>query len=116
MIGFANTVLHFKEFLLVNIRPGVFLPIDNTCLQSTVDLFKGQQFLTIFTEEVRKANAQATAINAQSKQAIIDAGGTVRTLSPQQRQLWVDTMKPVWQQFVDDIGQDVIDAAVAANN
>lgn len=73
------------------------------------------QFLTIFKEETQAANAKATAINAKSKDEIIKAGGNVRTLSPEQRQVWVDTMKPVWAKFADDIGQDVIDAAVASN-
>ncbi len=72
------------------------------------------QFITIFKEETNKANAKATAINEQSKQEIIKAGGIVRILSPTQRKLWIDTMKPVWAKFADDIGQDVIDAAVAA--
>jgi C4-dicarboxylate-binding protein DctP len=72
------------------------------------------QFVTIFKEETNKANAKATAINEQSKQEIIKAGGVIRSLSPAQRKIWVDTMKPVWAKFADDIGQDVIDAAVAA--
>ena len=72
------------------------------------------QFLTIFKEETNKANAKATAINERSKQEIIKAGGTVRTLTPAQRKVWVDTMKPVWAKFARDIGQGVIDAAVAA--
>ncbi|MEP3666653.1 MAG: C4-dicarboxylate ABC transporter, partial [Roseibium sp.] len=38
-----------------------------------------------------------------------------RVLTPEQRNEWVETMKPVWDQFRDDIGQDVIDAAVASN-
>lgn len=73
-----------------------------------------EQFLTIFNEEVLAANAQATAVNEEAKQKMIAAGGVVRTLTPEQRQEWVDVMKPVWDQFKDDIGQDVIDAAVAA--
>lgn len=72
------------------------------------------QFVSIFKEETNKANAEATAINAKSKAEIIKAGGIVRELTPAQRQIWVDTMKPVWAKFADDIGQDVIDAAVAA--
>jgi C4-dicarboxylate-binding protein DctP len=74
-----------------------------------------EQFLTIFNEEVQKANATATAVNEEAKQAIIGAGGEVRTLTPEQRAEWVSVMRPVWEQFADDIGQDVIDAAVAAN-
>lgn len=72
------------------------------------------QFLTIFKEETNKANAAATQINEKSKQKIIALGTTVRELSAEQRQQWVDVMKPVWSQFANDIGQDLIDAAVAA--
>ncbi len=71
-------------------------------------------FLSIFDEEVIAANAKATDLNEVAKQNMIDAGGAVVTLSDEQRQVWVDVMKPVWAQFADDIGQDVIDAAVAA--
>ncbi len=74
------------------------------------------QFLTIFTEVTSDANARSSAINEANKQKIIEAGVKVRSLTPEQRQQWVDVMKPVWGKFTDDIGQDVIDAAVAANN
>ena len=36
-------------------------------------------------------------------------------LTPEQRQKWKAAMKPVWDEFADDIGQDVIDAAASAN-
>ncbi len=62
------------------------------------------------------ANARSSAINEANKQKIIESGVEVRSLTPEQRQQWVDVMKPVWGKFADDIGQDVIDAAVAANN
>jgi C4-dicarboxylate-binding protein DctP len=71
------------------------------------------QFVTIFKEETAKANARATAINAENKKKIVEAGGVVRELTAEQREAWVSVMKPVWGQFVDDIGQDVIDAAAA---
>ncbi|GHB37636.1 C4-dicarboxylate-binding periplasmic protein DctP [Pseudovibrio japonicus] len=74
------------------------------------------QFLTIFTEVTNESNARSSAINEANKQKIIESGAVVRTLTPEQRQQWVDVMKPVWGKFADDIGQDVIDAAVAANN
>ncbi|WP_075995939.1 DctP family TRAP transporter solute-binding subunit [Salaquimonas pukyongi] len=73
------------------------------------------QFMTIFTEEVNKANANATAVNEEAKQGILAAGGVIRELTAEQRQAWVDVMKPVWAKFEDDIGKDVIEAAVAAN-
>ena len=74
------------------------------------------QFVTIFKEETANANARATAINEENKQKIIQSGGIVRTLTDSQRQEWINIMKPVWDEFKDDIGQDYIDAAVAAGS
>lgn len=72
------------------------------------------QFVKIFKEETIKANARATAINEDNKQKIIAAGGVVRQLSAQQRADWIKVMKPVWSKFVKDVGQDTLDAAIAA--
>ncbi|ORE94143.1 TRAP dicarboxylate transporter subunit DctP [Stappia sp. 22II-S9-Z10] len=73
-----------------------------------------EQFITILNETADEYNQKSEALNQEAKQKIIDAGGTVRTLTDEQRQQWVDTMRPVWDKFADDIGQDLIDAAVAA--
>jgi C4-dicarboxylate-binding protein DctP len=73
-----------------------------------------EQFLSIFQEETNKANARSTEVNEASKQKILAAGGKVITLTPAQREEWVTVMKPVWGQFAKDVGQDTIDAAVAA--
>ena len=73
------------------------------------------QFLTIVKEVTETRNAESTKVNEAAKQAVIDAGGTVRTLTPEQRQAWVDAMKPVWDKFAEGIGQANIDAAQAFN-
>ena len=73
------------------------------------------QFLTILSEVTEARNSESTKVNNEAKDAIIAAGGTVRQLSAEQRQSWVDTMKPVWAQFAGDVGQDKIDAAQATN-
>lgn len=73
------------------------------------------QFLTILGEVTALRNAESFAVNQANKQAIIDAGGVVRSLTPEQRQAWVDVMKPVWEQFSGDVGQDMIDAAQTIN-
>lgn len=75
-----------------------------------------EQFVSIFADEVNKANANATAINEEAKEGIIAAGGEIRQLTPEQRKEWVETMKPVWEQFEDDIGASVIAAAVDSNS
>ncbi len=73
------------------------------------------QFLTILAEVTQTRNGEAFAVNEAAKQSILDAGGVIRTLTPAQRQEWVDTMKPVWEKFSDDVGQENIDAAQAIN-
>jgi C4-dicarboxylate-binding protein DctP len=73
------------------------------------------QLQTILDEVTETRNAESTRVNEEAKQAIIAAGGVVRTLEPEQRAKWVDVMKPVWGKFEDDIGTDLIAAAQAAN-
>jgi C4-dicarboxylate-binding protein DctP len=74
------------------------------------------QFLTIVDEVTAEANAQVAATEAMNRKRIADSGEEIRVLTPEQRAAWVAAMKPVWDQFSADIGQDLIDAAVAANN
>jgi C4-dicarboxylate-binding protein DctP len=90
-------------------------------LVTNVDWLEGlpedvrSQFLTIVAEVTATRNAESTSVNNQAKEAIIAAGGVVRELSAEQRQLWVDTMKPVWEKFAGDVGQENIDAAQKIN-
>ena len=73
------------------------------------------QFLTILAEVTETRNAEAFAVNEQAKQSILDSGGVIRELTPEQREKWVEAMRPVWAQFADDVGQENIDAAQAIN-
>ena len=71
------------------------------------------QFGTILSEVTGERNAAAAAVNQENKELILKAGGVVRTLTDEQRALWVEAMKPVWAQFEGDIGADVIKDAVS---
>jgi C4-dicarboxylate-binding protein DctP len=73
------------------------------------------QVLTILAEVTAERNAAVSQVDADARQAILDAGGVIRELTDEQRQAWVDAMKPVWDQFADGIGQDNIDAAQSFN-
>ena len=73
------------------------------------------QFMTILAEVTETRNKEAFNLNQKNRQAILDAGGTIRTLSASDRKKWVDTMMPVWAQFKDDVGQSNIDAAQVIN-
>ncbi len=73
------------------------------------------QLATIMAEVTATRNSESTQVNAAAKQSVIDAGSTVLTLDADQRQIWVDTMKPVWAQFEGDVGVENIAAAQAIN-
>ncbi len=74
-----------------------------------------EQFLQIVDDVTKEANGLVAQKEAGNRQNILDAGGVIRELTPEQRQAWVDVMKPVWAKFEADIGKDLIDAAVASN-
>ncbi|TCK06087.1 TRAP transporter substrate-binding protein [Marinobacterium mangrovicola] len=74
--------------------------------------------------EIKKALDEAIAYGNQisgeqaaaDRQAIIDSGRSeVIEITAEERQKWVDAMKPVWKQFEDEIGADLIDAALKSN-
>lgn len=92
-----------------------YLVVTSVDWLDSLDADVRDQFLTILGEVTETRNSEATAVNDGAKQAIIDAGGVVRTLTPEQREAWVTAMKPVWEQFADDVGQENIDAAQAIN-
>ena len=73
------------------------------------------QLGTIIKEVTEARNAESTKVNEEAKNAVIEAGGVVRQLSDEQRAEWVSVMKPVWEQFKGDVGQENIDAAQAIN-
>ncbi len=92
-----------------------YLVVTSVDWLDSLDADVRDQFLTILGEVTAMRNSESTAVNEAAKQAIVDAGGAIRQLTAEQRQEWVDTMKPVWDQFSDDVGQENIDAAQAIN-
>lgn len=74
--------------------------------------------------EVKKALDEAIVFGNEvaaqkaldDKQKIIDSGRSeIIYLTPEERALWVEAMKPVWQKFEEEIGKELIDAAYASN-
>ncbi|WP_117234888.1 TRAP transporter substrate-binding protein [Vibrio maerlii] len=86
------------------------------------DFWKGlpkdqrEQLNTIIQEVTATRNAESTKVNLANKNNIIEAGGEVRSLTPEQREQWVSALQPVWKKFEKDIGSDLIEAALASNN
>ena len=67
-------------------------------------------------EAIAHGNRVAGEKTRSDRQAIIDSGvSQVLSISAEQRQQWVDAMKPVWKEYEDDIGRELIQAALSAN-
>lgn len=73
------------------------------------------QFLTILKEVTEQRNKESTEVDVANKDLILEAKGVIRELTPEQRQAWVEAMKPVWEKFKDDIGEDLMEAAQKSN-
>ena len=69
----------------------------------------------IVAEVTEERDAISHQINLGNKALIEAAGATIRQLTAEQRTRWVEAMRPVWDRFADEIGEDMIEAAVASN-
>ena len=73
------------------------------------------QLATIMDEVTKERNSAIAEVYAQNRQAVLDAGGTIRELTPEQRAGWLEAMKPVWEKFEGDVGADNIAFAQEIN-
>ncbi|MFD1193666.1 DctP family TRAP transporter solute-binding subunit [Seohaeicola saemankumensis] len=74
------------------------------------------QLATILDEVTTARNAAVLEVDRAARQSILDAGGKIVELTPEQRAAWVEAMKPVWAQFEAEVGAENIAAAQAFNN
>ncbi len=71
---------------------------------------------TAVNDAIAFANELAGKADREARQQVIDAGtAEVVQLSPNERSQWVEAMRPVWQQFEQEIGKDLIEQAYRAN-
>lgn len=69
----------------------------------------------IVAEVTEWGNARAEAINQEAKAQILASGrGEIIELTDEELVAWQEGMRPVWDEFSDDIGQERIDAALAS--
>lgn len=70
----------------------------------------------IIDEVTQWANERSESINQQSKQKIIASGKSeVIVLNTEELAAWQIAMRPVWDKFENDIGTELIQAALAAS-
>lgn len=93
-----------------------YLVVTSVDWLDSLDRSVREQFLKILTEVTEERNSHSFHVNQEARQSVIDTGEEIRQLTPEQRAEWIKVMKPVWEQFADDVGQSNIDAAQAINN
>jgi C4-dicarboxylate-binding protein DctP len=78
------------------------------------DIRKG--LTEVMAEATLHANKLALDLNAADRKLIVDAGrAKVQTLTKEDVAAWRKAMEPVWKKFEGNIGRDLIDAALKAN-
>lgn len=77
-----------------------------------------QDELALIVDEVNaEVMAMAIEINASDREKVLqDDPDKIIRLSADQLEQWRIAMKPVWDRFKEEIGEEVINAAIAANN
>ncbi|WP_113152907.1 DctP family TRAP transporter solute-binding subunit [Nitratireductor sp. OM-1] len=93
-----------------------YLLVTSTEWLESLDPAVRDQFVAIVEEVTTTANNNVAEQEATCRQNILDAGGTIRELTPEQRAVWVETMKPVWTQFEGDIGAELIESAASSGS
>lgn len=70
----------------------------------------------IVAEVTAVVNGKASAINGQAREKVLASGKTeLIELTPEQRAAWRKAVEPVWAQFSDAIGPDIMKAAQSSN-
>jgi len=93
-----------------------YLLVTSSEWWDSLDRGTRERLQSIIDEVTEERNLESHRINLQNRKNIIASGGVVRTLTAEQRAQWVRALQPVWSQFENDIGPDVIAAAIRSND
>jgi len=93
---------------------GYYVGVNAQFWQSLPDDLRDGLEATL-AEVTQWGNARSEAVNQEDRQRIVDSGRTeITVLTPQQLEAWQAAMRPVWDEFRDRIGADLLNAALAA--
>jgi len=93
---------------------GYFVAVNGPFWQSLpADVRTGLE--AALAEATQWGNAASEQINQEDRQRIVDSGrSAITVLTPEQLETWRAAMRPVWDEFRDRIGGELVDAALAA--
>jgi C4-dicarboxylate-binding protein DctP len=91
---------------------GYFVGVNSAFWQSLpADLRAGLE--ATLAEVTEWGNERSEAINIEDRQRIVESGRSeITVLTPEQLAVWQTAMRPVWDQFRDGIGADLVEAAL----
>jgi C4-dicarboxylate-binding protein DctP len=93
-----------------------YMVVANAEFWSGLDDEVRTELEAIMDEVTAEVNRLAEDLNQQDKQKISDSGRSeIIQLTPEERAAWVEAMQPVWDQFREDIGEEIVEGARAAN-
>lgn len=93
-----------------------YLVVTSAEFWNGLDADLRKELETALNEAIIHGNNIAQRKAVEDRKKIIDSGrSTVIQLTDAERNQWVAAMKPVWKKFEEEIGADLIEAAVAAN-
>jgi C4-dicarboxylate-binding protein DctP len=96
---------------------GNYLLITNTKFWNDLPADVRGELEQIVDEVTAEVNKRAEALNIQAKQGIIDSGKSeIISLTAEQRDAWREAVRPAWKKFEAEIGNELIEAAQAANH
>jgi C4-dicarboxylate-binding protein DctP len=93
---------------------GYYVAVNSEHWQSLpADLRAGLE--ATLAEVTTWGNARSEEINREDRRRVVESGrSAVTVLTPEQLAVWQAAMRPVWDEFRDPIGADLIEAAQAA--
>lgn len=93
-----------------------FLVVTSSQFWLTLDKDSRMEVKKALDEAILFGNKVAATNGIIARQKIIDSKHSqIITLSSAERSQWVKMMKPVWKEFENEIGKDLIDAAYSSN-
>ncbi len=92
-----------------------YMVITNTKFWNGLPEDIREELTNILAEVTVHVNNMADELNQRDKQRIAESGTEIITLTPEEREEWRKAMRPVWKMFEDEIGKDLIEAAVRSN-
>ncbi|MXU66471.1 DctP family TRAP transporter solute-binding subunit [Oceanomicrobium pacificus] len=92
-----------------------YMVVTSSAFLDGLDQATRDKFLGLLKLTTHERNRFAFEINQIRRQDIIDDDGIIIRLNEEELQLWRDAFAPVWDQFRDEIGRDLVAAAVKAN-